>query len=70
MENFPERLRRLRKEKHGKKSMQITSELAGLYSDAIRRYENGEVDDPGCKALEKLADYYGVTMDYLWRGKN
>lgn len=49
--------------------MQLTSQLVGLHLDAIRRYENGEVKDPGCEALEMLADYYGVTMDYLWKGE-
>jgi transcriptional regulator with XRE-family HTH domain len=69
MENFPERLRMLRESARPVRSMKVTSELCGLHPDAIRRYERGEAK-PDAEALEMIADYFGVSMDYLWRGEN
>lgn len=59
---FRERLRQLRERQH--KSRLTISELCGLPPDAVRRYERGE-SDPGMESLVKLADYFGVTLDYL-----
>lgn len=59
---FPERLRKLR-EAQGRKR-QTVSELAGLPSDAVRRYERREAC-PSMNALVKLADYFEVSLDYL-----
>ena len=42
----------------------IVSELCGLPSDAVRRYESGEAA-PRIPALIALADYFGTTSDYL-----
>lgn len=66
-ESFPERLRRLRERKNVKQY--IMSELCGLNQNAIRRFELGE-RVPRADALEAMADYLGVTMDELWRGRD
>ena len=44
--------------------MTVTSQLMGLNPDALRRYERGE-SEPTMSALEKIADYYHVSVDYL-----
>lgn len=61
-EDFPQRLQRLRQRQ--RKSRIVVSELCGLPSDAIRRYERGEAK-PSMDALIKLADYFEVSLDYL-----
>lgn len=64
MNEFPERLRKLREEKKPVKSMAVVSELCGLERSAVRRYERGE-RMPTLEALIALADYYEVSLDYL-----
>lgn len=59
---FPRRLQRLREQQ--RKSRRVVSELCGLPTDAIRRYERGEAK-PNMEALVKLADYFEVSLDYL-----
>lgn len=61
-EQFPERLHRLRTQQ--RKSCRAVSELSGLPHDAVRRYESGEAT-PSLPALIALADYFGVSLDYL-----
>ena len=61
-DKFPARLRQLR-ERQGK-SRKVISELCGLPSDAVRRYERREAR-PSMEALIKLADYFEVSLDYL-----
>ncbi len=62
MDDFPNRLRRLREREH--RSRKVLSELCGLPPDAVRRYERGEAK-PTMSALIKLADHLGVSLDYL-----
>lgn len=62
MNEFPERLRKLREEK--RKSRVVVSELCGLDSGAVRKYERGE-RIPTMDALIALADYFEVSLDYL-----
>lgn len=64
MNEFPERLRKLREGKKPVKSMAVVSELCGLEKGTVRRYERGE-RTPTVDALIALADYYGVSLDYL-----
>lgn len=64
MNEFPERLRKLRGERKPIKSMAVVSELCGLEKGTVRRYERGE-RTPTVDALIALADYYGVSLDYL-----
>jgi transcriptional regulator with XRE-family HTH domain len=61
---FPERLRKLREGKKPIKSMAVVSELCGLPRGAVRKYERGEAK-PNMSALIALADYYEVSLDYL-----
>ena len=64
-ESFPERLKRLRKEKRLKQCGLAAA--SGIAPNQISNYERG-ICDPGAFALECLADVLGVSMDYLWRG--
>lgn len=59
------RLRELR-ERHTRpvKSMAVTSELMGLSRGALAKYERGE-QLPGADALNLIADYYEVSVDYI-----
>lgn len=63
MNEFPERLRRLRE--RNRLSRYKLSDLCGISSDQIRRYELGEIK-PGADTLEAIADYFEVSIDYLW----
>lgn len=59
---FPQRLRLLRERQH--RSRRVVSELCGLHPGAISRYERGEAE-PDVKSLIAIADYFGVSVDYL-----
>ena len=59
---FRERLQYLRERK--RISRKVLSELCGLNSDAVRRYERGETE-PTLRSLIALAEYFEVTVDYL-----
>lgn len=59
---FRQRLKQLREKR--RISRRVLSELCGLHSDAVRRYERGE-SEPTMHALVELAEYFGVTVDYL-----
>lgn len=61
---FSKRLRKLRESMRPVRSMTVTSQLMGLHPDLLRRYERGEIE-PSMDALTKIADYYGVSTDYL-----
>lgn len=65
MNEFSNRLRKLREGKRPLRSMAVTSELIGLPPGAIRKYERGEAK-PTADSLSAIADYFGVSMDYLW----
>ena len=56
------RLRWLREQKKMKR--RVASELCGLSKNMMKRYENGEVE-PKASALILLADFYGVSVDYI-----
>ena len=59
---YGERLKLLRKEKKVQQK-----ELADLLGISVRGYQFYESDDnePNIKVLTVLADFYGVTIDYL-----
>lgn len=59
---FPQRLQWLREKK--RISRRVLSELCGLSSDAVRRYERGEAE-PTLSSLVLLAEFFDVTIDYL-----
>lgn len=62
MSIFRERLRSLRTA-HGV-SQYVLSSLCGLSEHAVRRYERGE-SVPTLPAAVAIADYLGVSLDYL-----
>lgn len=59
---FRERLNYLRMRKGV--SCKVVSELCGLASDAVRRYERGE-SEPTLHSLIALAEYFEVSVDFL-----
>lgn len=61
---FPGRLRKLRERKQ--MSRRALSELCGLSKNVISMYERGE-KEPAASSLEKLADFFDMTMDDLWK---
>lgn len=61
-EQFPQRLKRLREARGTPRY--ILSELCGLNTNAVMRYESGEVE-PTLKALKSIAEYFDVSLDYL-----
>lgn len=65
-EGFCRRLQHLRERRRVKRG--IMSELCGLDHNAVAMYERGE-RIPTAQALEAMADYLGVSMDYLWLGE-
>lgn len=59
---FRQRLQCLREKK--RISRRVLSELCGLNSDAVRRYERGETE-PTLHSLVAIADFFEVSVDYL-----
>ena len=59
---FPERFQSLRERR--RISRRVLSELCGLNSDAIRRYERGEVE-PTLHSLIAISEYFEVSVDFL-----
>lgn len=62
MSTFPDRLRRLRERQQLKRC--VLSELCGRNRNTIKRYEMG-TQKPSMDALMSIADYFGVSIDYL-----
>lgn len=63
-DDFPRRFRALREGMRPVRSRRATSELMGLPPDAVGKYERGDAR-PGFDALRLIADFYGVSTDYL-----
>lgn len=62
MNDFPARLRKLReRERMDRKKL---GECCGLSKATISKYERGD-REPTASSLEKIADFFGVTTDYL-----
>lgn len=64
---FPQRLQTLREKR--RLSRRTLSELCGLSKNMISLYERGE-KAPSVDALINLADFFGVSTDYLLGRKN
>lgn len=64
---FPQRLQTLREKR--RLSRRTLAELCGLSKNMISLYERGE-KAPSVDALINLADFFGVSMDYLIGRKN
>jgi transcriptional regulator with XRE-family HTH domain len=64
---FPERLKELR-ESRGL-SQEALADTLGIPRSSITHYEKSQLDDkerlPRRERLEKIADYFGVSVDYL-----
>ena len=67
MKAIHELLRDLRQDRDVKQS--VIAELIGTTQQQYSKYENGESELP-LQAFFKLADYYGVSADYLAGRKN
>ena len=59
---FRHRLQQLRERKGI--SRRVLSELCGLHSNAVSRYESGE-DEPTMHSLVAIAEFFEVSVDYL-----
>ena len=64
---FPQRLQTLREKR--RLSRRTLAELWGLSKNMISLYERGEMA-PSVDALINLADFFGVSTDYLLGRKN
>lgn len=62
MTQLPERLLELRRERH--LSQKALVQEMGFALNTYVRYERGE-REPTASALAQMADFYGVTTDYL-----
>lgn len=62
-----ERLKSLRKNK--RKTQKEVSYEVGVSADTIRKLEQGK-RAPSVSVVDLLADYYGVTADYIISGIN
>lgn len=62
MANLSERMLELRKA--SKLKQEDAARQSGLTAHSYRRYESGE-REPTASTLWKLADFYGVSVDYL-----
>jgi transcriptional regulator with XRE-family HTH domain len=63
MATFKERMKELRLEKGLKKTDVAAG--TGMDRSSITKYESGERDNPTRTILKVLADFFGVSMDYL-----
>ena len=63
MPKFSERLLALRKEKH--LNQEDIAEEFGISVRTYRRYETEVSDKITLETLWKIADFYGVSVDYL-----
>ena len=64
-DTFARRLKELR-EKRGI-SQQMAADFCAISKSSVARYENGE-RIPDIEIAARLADFFGVTMDYLHSG--
>lgn len=62
MVSFAERFLELRKEKHICQAE--AADIIGISLRTYCRYESGE-REPGVSVLIRMADFYGVSIDYL-----
>jgi len=62
MEVLAKKLMELRKSR--KLSRQAVADAVGISAKSYERYENGE-REPTAPVMVALADYYGVTLDFL-----
>ncbi len=58
---FSEKLKKLRKEK--KVTQEQLAQIIGVERSSIGKYETGT--QPSTDIIKRIADYFGVTTDYL-----
>ena len=58
---FSEKLKKLRKEK--KVTQEQLAQIIGVERSSIGKYETGT--QPSTDIMKRIADYFGVTVDYL-----
>ena len=63
IEDIGARLKELRKEKDV--SLEDVAKAIGTNKSILSKYERG-LNDPGLKALSKLAKYFDVSLDWLF----
>lgn len=61
-DKFARRLRQLRRRRNV--SLQVVADFCGVSKITVVRYEQGE-RMPSLETAALLADFFGVTMDYL-----
>jgi len=61
--NFAERMRSLSKEK-GLKKTEVAKGI-GLDRSTVTNYESGKRNNPTAETLQRIADYFDVSIDYL-----
>ena len=54
--------------KHGVTPYKVAKE-AGVTQTALSNWKSGR-STPSSKTLQKIADYFGITVDYLMTGKD
>lgn len=62
IKEFSERLKELREEKNI--SLEKLSKAVGIGTSSLSRWENQQADVKGSQ-LDVLADFFGVTVDFL-----
>ena len=62
MSDFSEKIKALRQEKGV--TQKAVAEYLGIFEQAYQKYEYGH-HEPNHAITVKLADYFGVTTDYL-----
>ena len=55
-------------QKHGVTPYKVAKE-AGVTQTALSNWKSGR-STPSSKTLQKIADYFGITVDYLMTGKD
>lgn len=65
--NYGERLKRLREDR--KLSQQQLADRLNINRSTYARYELGQTQ-PDYETLQRLADFYGVSVDYLFGREN
>lgn len=59
---FPERLKELRERR--RISRRVLADFCEISKSAVARYESGE-REPTARTICRMADYFGVSADYL-----
>lgn len=68
MTGLSERLKKLRNNYRPKLSQQALSERLGINRATYARYETGD-NEPDYDTLEKIAQFYNVSIDFLITGR-